>query len=165
VTLRIAKVMLVAAVALFYTLVVFNNITDYGTNYQFVRHILLMDTTFPANHGMWRAIHSPVAVTAFYSIIIAWEALIALFCWIGTAHLARSIRRPASAFNISKRWAIAALTLAMLLCLVAFVSIGGEWFLMWQSVLWNGQEVAFHMFAGLGIVLLLLVQQDAENQP
>jgi predicted small integral membrane protein len=164
VILRTAKVMLVAAVALFYTLVVFNNITDYGTNYQFVHHILLMDTTFPSNHGMWRAIHSPMADTAFYGAIIAGEALTALLGWIGAVHLLWAIRQPASGFNASKRWAIAALTLGMLLCLVAFISVGGEWFLMWQSMLWNGQEVAFHMFASLGIVLLLLVQPETENQ-
>jgi predicted small integral membrane protein len=165
VILRTAKVLLVAAAALFYTLVVFNNTTDYGTNYQFVHHILLMDTTFPSNHGMWRAMHSPIADTAFYDIIIAWEALTALLCWIGAAHLALAIRQPASGFNTSKRWAIAALMLGMMLCFVAFISIGGEWFLMWQSMLWNGQEAAFHMFASLGIVLLLLVQPDTENQP
>ena len=51
-TLRIPKVLLVAGVAFYYTLVVLNNCTDYGTNYQFVRHVMLMDTTFPGNHGM-----------------------------------------------------------------------------------------------------------------
>lgn len=163
--LRIAKVLLIAAVALFYTLVVFNNITDYGTNYQYVHHVLLMDTTRPSNHGMWRAIHSLIADTVFYSGIIVWETLIALSGWVGAVHLVRAIRQPASAFNSSKRWAVAALTLGMLLSLVAFISIGGEWFLMWQSMLWNGQEVAFHMLASLGIIFLLLAQPDTENQP
>jgi predicted small integral membrane protein len=54
-TLHLAKVALVAAVAFFYTLVVFNNVTDYESNHQFVLHVLAMDTTIPGNHGMWRA--------------------------------------------------------------------------------------------------------------
>jgi len=39
----------------------------------------------------------------------------------------------------------------------AFLSVGGEWFLMWQSRTWNGQDAAFRMFVVLGIVLLYLV--------
>jgi predicted small integral membrane protein len=42
--------------------------------------------------------------------------------------------------------------------------VGGEWFLMWQSKNWNGQDAAFRMFAVVGIVLLFLVQQDVEEQ-
>ena len=57
-TLRATKLLLVFGVAVFYTLVVFNNITDYGSDYEFVRHVLMMDSTFPGNNGMWRAIHS-----------------------------------------------------------------------------------------------------------
>ena len=42
-TLRVAKI-LVFAVALFYAFVVFNNTTDYDSNYQFVRHVMIMDS-------------------------------------------------------------------------------------------------------------------------
>ena len=48
--------------------------------------------------------------------------------------------------------------------LVAFLSVGGEWFLMWQSKNWNGQEAAFRMFTVVGIVLLLVVQPEAEER-
>ena len=44
--LRTAKVLLMAGVAIFYTLLVFDNSTDYDSNYQFVRHVLMMDSTF-----------------------------------------------------------------------------------------------------------------------
>jgi len=73
--LRLSKTLLVAAVALYYTLVVFNNLTDYGSNYAFVHHVLLMDSTFPGNHGMWRAIHPLWMHAAFYDTIILWEAV------------------------------------------------------------------------------------------
>ena len=39
-TLRFCKLALVAAVAFFLTLVVFNNLTDYDSNYHFVEHVL-----------------------------------------------------------------------------------------------------------------------------
>ena len=48
---RLAKTVLVFGIALYTTLIVLNNLTDYDSNYQFVRHVLLMDSTFPGNHG------------------------------------------------------------------------------------------------------------------
>src|SRR5271170_1452639 len=164
-TLRVAKVLLVAAVAFFYTMVVFNNTTDYASNYQFVHHVLLMDSTFPGNHGMWRAIHSPVFHTISYCGIIGWEALATVLTWIGVVQLARALRRPAADFNSAKRLSIAALAFGMLLWFVAFISVGGEWFLMWQSKIWNGQDAAFRMFTVIGIVFILLVLPDTEAQP
>jgi predicted small integral membrane protein len=47
--------------------------------------------------------------------------------------------------------------------LVAFLSVGGEWFLMWQSKSWNGQEAAFRMFIVVGIVLIVLVQREPKD--
>jgi predicted small integral membrane protein len=44
---RIAKLVMVGCLALFALLVAFDNLTDYDTNYAFVRHVLSMDTTFP----------------------------------------------------------------------------------------------------------------------
>src|SRR5215470_18834442 len=57
--LRTAKLLLVCALAFYYTLVVLDNIIDYDSNFQFVRHVLMMDSTFPGNHLIWRAINSP----------------------------------------------------------------------------------------------------------
>jgi len=47
---------------------------------------------------------------------------------------------------------------------VAFLTVGAEWFLMWQSKTWNGQEAAFRMFAVLGIVLIFTAVPDVEGQ-
>ena len=164
-TLRVAKISLVIAVALFYTLVVFNNLNDYNSNYQFARHVLMMDSTVPGNHGMWRAMHSPAWHTAFYIGIICWESMVMLLCWAGSWRMLRHRAGPGKTFEQSKRVAIAALTLALLMWLVAFLSVGGEWFLMWQSRTWNGEDAAFRMFTVIGIVLLLLVQPETETQP
>ncbi len=90
---RAAKSLLVAGIALFYTLVVFNNLTDFDSNYQFVRHVLSMDSTFPGNHGMWRALPSPAIHLAFYLSIIAWEVVTMILLWVGVVRLgARAAR-------------------------------------------------------------------------
>lgn len=163
--LRAAKTSLVFAVALFYSFVVLNNLTDYNSNYQFIRHVLMMDTTFPGNHGMWRALNQPAWHTAFYLAIIAWETVTMLLCWWGGLRLARALRATAPEFHLAKRMSIAALTLSLLMWLVAFLSVGGEWFLMWQSKTWNGQDAAFRMFTVIGLVLLLVARPEAEGQP
>ena len=51
-----------------------------------------------------------------------------------------------------------ALALGVLLWLAGFEVIGGEYFLMWQSHTWNGQESAFR-FAVLCVLGLLFLAQ------
>jgi predicted small integral membrane protein len=164
-TLRISKTLLLAGVALFYTFVVFNNLTDYNSNFQFIRHVLMMDSTFPGNNGMWRAINQPAIHTIFYLSIVAWESLTMILCWWGVVRIARSLRTNAISFSRAKNTGIVALTLSLVMWLVAFLSVGGEWFLMWQSKTWNGQEAAFRMFTVIGIVLVLLALPDPELPP
>jgi predicted small integral membrane protein len=161
---RIAKLLLLAAVALFYTLVVLNNTTDFDSNYQFVRHVLMMDTTFPGNKGMWRSLNQPFFHLGFYFSIIAWESATMVLAWWGCIQLVRNLRKPATEFNAAKRVPVLVLTLGMLLWMVAFLTVGAEWFLMWQSHTWNGQEAAFRMFVVMGIVLLVMIQPDREEQ-
>jgi predicted small integral membrane protein len=161
---RIAKMLLLSAVALFYTLVVLNNTTDFDSNYQFVRHVLMMDTTFPGNNGMWRALHAPFFHLTFYFSIIAWETATMILAWWGAIGLAKTLRRSAAEFNAAKRIPMIALTLGMLMWLVAFLTVGAEWFLMWQSHTWNGQEAAFRMFVVVAVVMLVMIQPDREEQ-
>ena len=164
-TLRVAKAALVFAVAIFYSLVVLNNTTDYDSNYQFVRHVLMMDSTFPGNRGMWRAVNSPAWHTLFYLAIITWETMSMILCWLGAFMMARALRKVPAAFHQAKRIAIATLTFSLLMWFVVFLSVGGEWFLMWQSKMWNGQDAAFRMFTVIGIILLFVVQPEIEAQP
>ncbi len=163
-TIRWAKIGLLGAVALFYTLVVLNNLTDFDSNYQFVRHVLMMDTTFPGNQGMWRAIGSPAVHLAFYFSIIGWEIVTMMLCWWGVVALLRARGGSAAVFEAAKRVPVMALTLGMLMWMVAFLSVGAEWFLMWQSHLWNGQEAAFRSFTVVAVVLVLMVLPERDGQ-
>lgn len=163
-TLRLAKVVLLCGLAFYYTLIVLNNVTDYDSNFQFVRHVFMMDSTFPGNRLMWRAINSPAVHTAFYVSIIVWEAVTMVLLWFAGVRLARAIRKSGAEFHAAKNWAVAALTLSLLLWFVAFLCIGGEWFLMWQSKIWNGQDAAFRMFCIAAITLLFVSLRDEEGQ-
>ena len=160
---RLSKALLVLGVALYYSFVVLNNLTDYDSNYQFVRQVLMMDSTFPGNHGMWRALNSPLWHTLFYLAIILWEILTMGLCWWGGIRLLRASAGRAAPMAGAATIAVAGLTSGLLMWLVAFLAVGSEWFLMWQSKSANGQEVAFHMFTVLGVVLLLVVQPESQE--
>jgi len=155
---RLCKVAIVAAVALFFTLVAFGNITDYGSNWQFVRHVLSMDTTFPNSSLHWRAITNPALQAAGYWLIIAVQVVTAVLLWAGCLRLLQAAR--SAEFARAKALAVMALTLGFLLYAVGFVDIGGEWFAMWQSPVWNGQQKAFGFIAMAGIALIILLLPD-----
>lgn len=159
---RLSKVVLLAAVALFMGLVTLNNVIDYGSNFAFVKHVLSMDTTFPENQLRWRALTSPAVHHGFYAGIIAWEATTTLAIGWGAVRLWRLRAARAEAFEAAKGFAVGALTLNLLLWFVAFITVGGEWFVMWQSQIWNGQTAAFRMFTCVGIVLLFLKTADPD---
>lgn len=75
---RISKIILVWAIALFASLVGLDNIVDYASDYKFVSHVMEMDTTFPENRLMWRAIDSPFIQNAAYILIITIEIIVAI---------------------------------------------------------------------------------------
>lgn len=152
--IRLSKTAMVLAMALFSTLVAFGNLTDYATNFAFVQHVFLMDTTFPGNSIMYRAITQEWVHHAAYLGIIALEAATAVVCWAGGWQLWKARRASSAAFRAAKTWAIAGLTLGFLTWQVVFMSIGGEWFGMWMSPKWNGVPSAFRFFVTMLLVLI-----------
>ena len=161
-TVRLAKIVLLACYGLLLALIAFGNITDYGSNRPFVQHVLAMDTTFQSPGVMWRAIDDPTLQTAAYLAIIAAETTAAVLIWWGIVRLIRARRVPAGHFRHAKDMAVAGVTLSLAIWLGGFLAIGGEWFAMWQSQTWNGAESAGRFLLAGGIVLLFLVQPDPE---
>jgi len=148
--------------ALFAFLVTFNNLTDYDSNFQFVRHVLSMDTTFEGNEAMYRAITTPFMWHAGYWLIIAGEGLtFVLLAWGGLQMLAARAATAAQ-FQRAKQMAVLGATVGFLVWFVGFMAIGGEWFLMWQSDTWNGQQPAFRFYMSILAVLIFVMQHDAE---
>ena len=92
--IRLVKTMMVASLALFALLVAYNNVADYGSNYDFVRHTLSMDTTFPDNALKGRAITSPVVWTLAYWLIILTEAVIGIVLAFAAWRLGRPCGSP-----------------------------------------------------------------------
>lgn len=161
-TVRLAKILLVCLVGVFSLLVGADNIIDYGTNYAFVQHVMSMDTVFPNSSLTWRAVTSPALHHTAYAAIIAAELLTGVLCLAGAWRLWNARAYFAGEFNSAKDVAIAGLVLGFALWFFGFMVVGGEWFQMWQSQTWNGQEAAFRFIGCIGLVLIFLAQKDDE---
>ncbi len=159
---RFAKIAMTAALAAFAFIVTYNNIVDYGSNYEFVKHVLSMDTTFPGNKLMGRAITDPWLWTLGYGAIIAAEGLVFLLLGIATLAMLFALRAPAATFQRAKAWLVAGATLGFMVWFFGFMVVGGEYFAMWQSKIWNGQEAAFRFYMTLLAVLIFVQQKDED---
>ena len=153
---------MVASLALLGLLASFNNLIDYGSNYEFVRHVLSMDTTFPGNALMWRAITQPTLWTIAYWLIILTEAAVGVLLAFAALRLATTLRSSSRMFNTAKRYVMLGVGLGFLLWFTGFLVIGGEWFAMWQSKTWNSQEAAFRLYITLLAVIIFVNQPDGE---
>jgi predicted small integral membrane protein len=162
VVIRLAKIVVIAALAAFALLVAYNNVFDYNSNYQFVRHVLSMDTTFTDSALRPRAIDSETMWHAAYGLIIATEASTGLLLALGAVVLLGRLQASAKIFNRAKLWAVAGLTLGFCLWFFGFVVIGGEYFAMWQSKIWNGQDGAFRIATTMLAALVFIGLPDGE---
>jgi predicted small integral membrane protein len=151
---RISKVILVSAVAVTVSLVAFDNLTDYDTNWTFVTHVLSMDTVPLRSALHYRAITNPIVQQISYWLIIAAEVLTAALCWTGAFALYLARNASLGSFNAAKKYAVAGLTLGFVTWQFAFMSVGGEWFSMWQSASWNGLVSAYRFQMTILAVLI-----------
>ena len=167
VLIRFAKVAMIGSLAAYAFIVAYDNIVDYQSNYEFVRHVLSMDTTFPGNRLMHRAITNESIWRIVYALIIAMEGSTALLLAVGAAVLLGRLRAPAKVFNRSKVWAVAGLTVGFALWFLGFMVIAGEYFAMWQSKEWNGVPSAFRFLMTIIAVLIFVAMpdQDALTRP
>lgn len=159
---RISKTLMVAAIGLLALVIVLNNLTDYNANFRYIQHVLSMDTVFPDNQLTWRAIASPGLQKVVYGAIIATETTIAVLCLAGAVKLALALGCSGVDFEQAKTLSIYGLTLAFLFWFVGFMVVAGEWFTMWQSADWNGQQPAFRFIGCVGFVLLYLSLGDRD---
>lgn len=169
-TLPVVAAVLVGLNSLYLLIVAFGNITDFGTNQAFVQHVLSMDTTNfgqPAGtdldpHVMWRAITSPVIQNIAYVFLIAWEAATGVLLAVAFVLWLRGRR---DGFRVARRLSTIGLLMFVLLFFGGFIVIGGEWFQMWTSTAWNGEDPAFRnsVLAILTLVVLHLPSKHWAN--
>ena len=150
--LRYIKLFMVVSIAIFFSLVAFDNLVDFSSNFPAVQHVLSMDTTFHIPVFMRRAITNTFIQVEAYYFIVTWEVLTAILCWFGCFKLLLNMNANDTQFNRSKMFAFIGLFFGFILYMVGFIIIGSEWLCMWQSSTWNAQSTA-----GLFVSLIMFV--------
>lgn len=156
---RLIKIFFGISIGLYMLLVCINNITDYDANFQFVSKVSGMEDIFSKAKNGWRAVNSLILQHIFYMFIIIWEIVVTILVALGVTRMARTFKGETTDFKNSGKPLRIGLFLGVMLWFTIFVSLGGEWFLMWQSKIWNGQNTAFMLTI---CFLLFLIYQ---NQP
>src|SRR5262249_1750008 len=157
------QLMGVTAIGVLTGLACLNNLTDYNTNFALVQHVLSMDATFPESTLRWRAITSPTVHHAAYWLIIATEGLAGVLFLTGAYKMLSARKAGTAIFNQSKNVALWGFGIALTLYLVGFMVIGAEWFAMWQSQRWDGRQPAFSILVCIGIIILIVLQDDNKH--
>ncbi|HEC1747802.1 DUF2165 family protein [Campylobacter sp. IFREMER_LSEM_CL1846] len=160
--IRYSKMIILLTVASLAAIVVFGNITDYNSNFQFVKHVMSMDTKpdYLGNAIVYRAITNSTIHHIAYTFIICFEAFIMLTALKGALDMFKARNLDAKTFHEAKKFGIIALTCCCLLWFFGFQVVAAEWFGMWMSKTWNGLPDATRLVT---YMLLALVYISIKN--
>ncbi|MBD0352590.1 MAG: DUF2165 domain-containing protein [Bacteroidota bacterium] len=158
---RLIKILFTCAVGLYISLVCFNNIFDYHSNFTFVSMVARMEDTFSKPRNTWRSVNNVFLHHLLFVLIIVWELVIAVLLTVGAVQMIRKFRAATMEFKKAKVYASHGFALGVLLWFTVFIAVGGEWFLMWQSKNWNAQNTAFLLTCCFLLFLLHHNQEDS----
>ncbi|MDN5880769.1 MAG: DUF2165 domain-containing protein [Nitrosospira sp.] len=158
--IRASKILVTFGIGCLAFVVAFNNVVDYQSNFLFVQHVMSMDTVYPGNALKHRAITNPLLHSMAYMFIILCEFVTAALCLAGSLRLLTRINSDAETFNKAKSLSVLGLSSGFALWFFGFMVIGAEWFGMWQSRDWNGQESAFRFVVFIVLALIYVVRDD-----
>ena len=161
---RIAKIVALGSFGIMVLLVAFNNVVDYNSNLDFVRHILLMDTIFENSSLKWRSIDSVFLHHTFYILIIIAEFMCAGLCLVSSFQLIKNIKNP-NEFHTAKRLGIIGLTIGLLIWFLGFAAIGAEWFASWQSSSWSSTSSGRTLSLLILACLIFLTPRENTDDP
>jgi predicted small integral membrane protein len=161
---RLIKILASGALAILCALIAIGNIQDPASNMAFVQHVLSMDYLPTGSPLAERALPVPLLWQVVFWVIVAMEVLTAALFALGTLELVRARKSRAWDFQAAKRFVYLGAGSGFLVWFVGFTGFGAEWFVMWQSPAWNGQQAAFRLVALIFLALIFIAQPDAELQ-
>lgn len=128
--------------ALYFLLVAFDNLSNPGSNWEFVKGVLAGDGTPPDDGFEWRGIHATWFAVLAYVLIIAGETVAGVLLAFGGVRGLLHLRRPGR-WEREQRAVFAGGVVGLLVFFLGFLVIGGNWFVMYLNDKWNGMQPAF----------------------
>ena len=157
---RQIKILFGALIAFYMAMVCFNNITDYNSNFQFIKMVSGMGDVFSKDKTGWRAVNNETLQYIMYLFIILLELTITVLTISGLLKMLRKLKSSSTEFNHAKKLLSTGISLGVILWFGVFITVGGEWFLMWQSKTWNGQNTAFFLTICFLLFLIYISRHD-----
>jgi predicted small integral membrane protein len=135
-----------------------NNVTAPRANFQFVEHVLSMDTTHGEEGIKWRAVRSSGLHRAAYVGILALEGAVTVLGVVGSFFLVRDLTVSGAGWDEAKLFAYLTFLVALLIWFFIFQVVGAEWFVSWQSENWNAirDSIRINLISVAGVILLRL---------
>jgi predicted small integral membrane protein len=159
-TARVVASLVVLMAAAYFLIVAFDNISNptnpTGSNWPFVEGVLSGDGTPPGNGFEWRFIDASWFQVMAYIGIIAGETLAAIGLIVGgILGLRRSGAR--DAWELGQRWTLLGALFGLLVFFLGFITVGGNWFVMYENAKWNGLEPAFQNTVTTLLAVLMVI--------
>jgi predicted small integral membrane protein len=161
--MRVSASALVLMVAAYYLVVAFDNITNPDSNWVFVKGVLSEDGVTSGSGFEWRAIDAHWFQVLGYLGVIAFETLTGLLlAYAGVRGLRDS--RSRGGWASAQRATFLGMVTGLLVFFLGFITIGGNWFVMYLNSKWNGLDPAFQnsvmtMFMAAFVVGILVADR------
>ncbi|WEV47151.1 DUF2165 domain-containing protein [Bifidobacterium sp. ESL0690] len=153
---RWIKIFVVFMFASFALFVAAGNYMDWGSNYAFIHHVMMMDDLPAANAVTWRAIKAVPIHVIGYCFLIFCETCTCLTGYYGTYKMIRAVNKDEETFAKSKTFGYVMFIIAICIWYGGFSIIGSEWFDMWQSKHWNAQMTAYNIVEHAVLFMIIL---------
>jgi len=161
---RITKIILSISISLFFLFVGIDNLLNFNANYQFVQHVLAMNSMqlwFDASTLEYRTVTNPTIQLISYTIIIFAELLAGIFGLIGSIIMVKNINK--ADFSQGQAYFLFGGSVAIALWYLGFAVIDGEWFSMWANQ-WNGQMKAYTFATSILVSMIYVLIPTPEEK-
>ncbi|MGE8152852.1 DUF2165 family protein [Pseudomonas vancouverensis] len=160
--IRRSQVLIVSMAALFGTITLFNNFTDYNSYADLIGRILNMSDTSANDSRRYRAVTSTMFHHRLYWAIITLEIIFTFNLMIGTCQLLSKINAPRNEFQEAKKFAIIGFSTALFVYQTLYVILLNEWFDLDYSIHrnvfdWARSNLEYMFF---GLLYLLFVKDN-----
>ena len=151
--LRIAKILLILAVAAWGYIAAAHNILDWEGTLGAVTSVTSM-TTFEGGADSWQAIENPILSLLGGLFIASSKLLAALLCTLGAFRMIGVRNGSAMQFDQAKRAALAGCAVAVFMLFGGFIVIAETFFELWRSDAMRGPvlDSAFRYAGLIGLI-------------
>lgn len=160
--LRLIKGALIAAVAIWASASLLNNILNWSATLDAVRATTSM-ATFDAGAGSWQATSNPIVVWLGAVFIAGCKLVSAALCFQGAVGMWRARVAQDARYAASRRTALIGCGVALFMLFAGFIVIAEVWFGLWQSESLREPVLESAMRYAASIALIALFVASSED--